>query len=222
MPLQAPALAGGGDPKHAPAELVAVLGDARFAITARPASPPTAPTARHWPCPAATTSSFSTLERANTGASLLGHTGRVYRTAFSPDGKTLASVGYDGKVKVWTAGRAGEARPDGAWGVGRRFGLRPQSRRSHARFLRRRPRRAVGASPATGRSSTWGAADPARFLAADAHRPLVAAASKTGAVFIWDAATGQDAWSCPVPGGGRRRRRHGGLQSGRRPSGGRQ
>ena len=41
---------------------------------------------------------------AHTGEALrllTGHTGRVYSVAFGPDGKTLASGGYDGTSLLW-------------------------------------------------------------------------------------------------------------------------
>jgi WD40 repeat protein len=34
-------------------------------------------------------------------ATLKGHAGSVLGVAFSPDGKTLATGGYEGKVKLW-------------------------------------------------------------------------------------------------------------------------
>ena len=121
------------------------------------------------------------------------------------------------------AGRAGEARPGGAWGVGRRFGLRPQSRRSHARFLRRRPRRAVGPRRRQAVQVPGGRLDPALFLRGRrSPSPRRGRIEDRGRIYMGRRDRPADAWSCPVSGGGRRRRRHGGLQSGRRPSGGRQ
>jgi WD40 repeat protein len=35
---------------------------------------------------------------------LKGHEGLVHSIAFSPDGKTLASGGADGMVKLWVVG----------------------------------------------------------------------------------------------------------------------
>jgi WD40 repeat protein len=35
---------------------------------------------------------------------LRGHEGPVYRVAYAPDGKSLASASYDRTVRVWAAG----------------------------------------------------------------------------------------------------------------------
>jgi WD40 repeat protein len=34
-------------------------------------------------------------------ATLRGHTGAIYRLAFAADGRTLASGGFDGSVRLW-------------------------------------------------------------------------------------------------------------------------
>ncbi|GHI06394.1 hypothetical protein Scel_47150 [Streptomyces cellostaticus] len=44
---------------------------------------------------------------------LLGHTGAVYLTSFSPDGKTLATASYDRTVRLWNVADRSHPRPLG-------------------------------------------------------------------------------------------------------------
>src|SRR5262249_27820357 len=106
LPPELVALAGGGDPAQAPPELVAVLGDGRFRL---PGPGPASWMAQSGdgkvlavPC-----GNLVVLFDARTGVllrTLAGHRNRVYRVAFSPDGKRLVSgacSGDDHSVKLW-------------------------------------------------------------------------------------------------------------------------
>ena len=192
MPPEALALAGGGDPKAAPAELVAVLGDARFRYYGNPSFPAYSPDGKTLAVPCGNDILLFDAATGQLRRSLVGHTKRVYRVAFSPDGKTLASVGNDGKVKVWDPA-TGRETPSLTAPVTGDAGLT---------FVPQLPGSWLAVSGQRGAVWLWDLTDPNRrkafagaqgdlsSLAANPKRPLLAAGSEIGAVYVWDSDSG--------------------------------
>ena len=190
------ALAGNGDPAHAPPELVAVFGDARFRI------PDTKQTS--WPATnrdgalvAVPCDGVVALYETATGVlrrTLTGLPGRAYCIAFSPDGARLAAGNWnaDNTVRVWDI-KTGESV----------FTLHGHTKRVNR----------VAFDPAGGRLATAASDDTVRvwdastghfiFQAAGApenpydvayspNGQWIASCGSDGHLWVWDAATGAE------------------------------
>jgi WD40 repeat protein len=102
IPPEALALAGDGDPKRAPASLVAVLGEARPIHTKRVSSLAFSSDGR-WLASGSDDQTIILAEAATGRVSRVfkGHTAPVTSVAFSKDCKTVISASRDGTMKLW-------------------------------------------------------------------------------------------------------------------------
>jgi WD40 repeat protein/formylglycine-generating enzyme required for sulfatase activity len=99
-----------GDPRQAPPELVAILGDGRFRSLGQMSFSAYSPDGTLLAVPSGGNVLLFDAARGRYLRRFVGHQGRAYRVAFSPDGKTLASGGVDRTARLWEVATARELR----------------------------------------------------------------------------------------------------------------